>query len=96
MSANPHANGGLLLHDLKLPNFRDYAVDVSSPGSVNAEATQVMGEFLRDVMKLNLDSTQLPPVQPGREQFQPLAGRARGHEPRLGRRDLIVRRPSRA
>ena len=56
MSANPHANGGLLLRDLKLPNFRDYAVDVPSPGSVNAEATRVMGEFLRDVMKLNLDS----------------------------------------
>src|SRR6202521_2523157 len=51
MSANPHANGGLLLRDLKLPNFRDYAVDVPSPGSVNAEATRVMGEFLRDVMK---------------------------------------------
>ena len=56
MSANPHANGGLLLHDLKLPNFRDYAVDVTSPGSVNAEATQVMGKFLRDVMKLNLEA----------------------------------------
>ena len=56
MSANPHANGGLLLHDLKLPNFRDYAVEVPSPGSVNAEATQVMGQFLRDVMKLNLES----------------------------------------
>jgi xylulose-5-phosphate/fructose-6-phosphate phosphoketolase len=56
MSANPHANGGLLLHDLKLPNFRDYAVKVSSPGSVNAEATQVMGQFLRDVMKLNLEA----------------------------------------
>ena len=56
MSANPHANGGLLLRDLKLPNFRDYAVKVPSPGSVNAEATRVMGEFLRDVMKLNLES----------------------------------------
>jgi xylulose-5-phosphate/fructose-6-phosphate phosphoketolase len=56
MSANPHANGGLLLRDLKLPNFRDYAIEVTSPGSVNAEATRVMGEFLRDVMKLNLDS----------------------------------------
>ena len=55
MSANPHANGGLLLHDLKLPNFRDYEVKVSSPGSVNAEATAVMGKFLRDVMKLNLE-----------------------------------------
>ena len=56
MSANPHANGGLLLRDLKLPNFRDYAVDVPSPGSATAEATRVMGQFLRDVMKLNLDS----------------------------------------
>jgi xylulose-5-phosphate/fructose-6-phosphate phosphoketolase len=55
MSANPHANGGLLLRDLKLPNFRDYAVRVPSPGSVNAEATRVMGGFLRDVMKLNLE-----------------------------------------
>src|SRR5277367_4681371 len=56
MSANPHANGGQLLHDLKLPNFRDYAVDVPSPGSVTAEATEVMGKFLRDVMKLNLEA----------------------------------------
>ena len=55
MSANPHANGGLLLHDLKLPNFRDYAVDVQSPGAATAEATRVMGQFLRDVMKLNLE-----------------------------------------
>ena len=55
MSANPHANGGLLLHDLKLPNFRDYEVKVLSPGAVNAEATEVMGKFLRDVMKLNLE-----------------------------------------
>jgi len=43
MSANPHANGGLLLHDLKLPNFRDYAVDVSSPGSVNAKRHRLWG-----------------------------------------------------
>jgi len=56
MSANPHANGGLLLKDLRLPDFRDYAVEVPSPGAVNAEATRVMGQFLRDVMKLNLPS----------------------------------------
>ncbi len=55
MSANPHTNGGLLLKDLKLPDFRDYAVDVPSPGAQDAEATRVMGKFLRDVMKLNLD-----------------------------------------
>ena len=56
MGANPHANGGLLLKDLKLPNFRDYAVDVPRPGTVEAEATRVMGQFLRDVMKRNEDS----------------------------------------
>jgi xylulose-5-phosphate/fructose-6-phosphate phosphoketolase len=56
MSANPHANGGLLLRDLILPDFRDYAVEVNKPGSVDAEATRAMGKFLRDVMKLNLAS----------------------------------------
>jgi xylulose-5-phosphate/fructose-6-phosphate phosphoketolase len=56
MSANPHANGGLLLRELRLPDFRDYAVDVPSPGATTAEATRVMGEFLRDVMKMNLES----------------------------------------
>ncbi len=56
MSANPHTNGGLLLKDLKMPDFRDYAVDVPSPGAKDAEATRVMGKFLRDVMKKNLDS----------------------------------------
>jgi xylulose-5-phosphate/fructose-6-phosphate phosphoketolase len=53
MSANPHANGGLLLRDLRLPDFRDYAVKVPKPGAVNAEATRVQGEFIRDVIKLN-------------------------------------------
>ena len=53
MSANPQANGGLLLKNLKLPNFRDYAVAVASPGAVKAEATRVAGEFLRDVMRRN-------------------------------------------
>jgi xylulose-5-phosphate/fructose-6-phosphate phosphoketolase len=56
MGANPHANGGLLLRELKLPDFRDYAVEVPKPGMVSAEATRVMGRFLRDVMKLNQDS----------------------------------------
>jgi xylulose-5-phosphate/fructose-6-phosphate phosphoketolase len=53
MSANPHANGGLLLKDLRLPDFRRYAVAVKQPGGVEAEATRVMGAFLRDAMKLN-------------------------------------------
>jgi xylulose-5-phosphate/fructose-6-phosphate phosphoketolase len=56
MSANPHANGGLLLRDLKMPDFQAYAVDVPAPGAVTAEATRLMGKFLRDVMKRNLDS----------------------------------------
>ena len=56
MSANPHANGGLLLRDLRLPDFRDYAVDGAEPGADAAESTRVMGKFLRDVMKLNLES----------------------------------------
>jgi len=53
MGANPHANGGLLLKDLILPDFRGHAVAVPAPGSVDAEATRVMGTFLRDVMALN-------------------------------------------
>ncbi|MDB5925888.1 MAG: phosphoketolase [Betaproteobacteria bacterium] len=53
MGANPHANGGTLLLDLKMPDFRKYAVDVPSPGAVTAEATRVTGAFLRDVMSLN-------------------------------------------
>jgi xylulose-5-phosphate/fructose-6-phosphate phosphoketolase len=56
MGANPHANGGLLLKDLKMPDFRDYAIDVPVPGKVVGEATRVMGCFLRDVMKLNSDA----------------------------------------
>ncbi len=53
MGANPHANGGLLLRDLKLPDFRKYAVIVPKPGATVAEATRVQGEFIRDVIKSN-------------------------------------------
>jgi xylulose-5-phosphate/fructose-6-phosphate phosphoketolase len=53
MGANPHANGGILLKELKMPDFRDYAVDVSNPGTNYAQATRISGEFLRDVMKMN-------------------------------------------
>ncbi|MFA5074260.1 MAG: phosphoketolase family protein [Nitrospirota bacterium] len=55
MGANPHANGGLLLKDLKLPDFRDYAVEVKTNGGTIAESTRVLGRLLRDVMQLNLD-----------------------------------------
>jgi xylulose-5-phosphate/fructose-6-phosphate phosphoketolase len=53
MGANPHANGGLLLHDLHLPDFRNYAVAISSPGVLLASDTGVTGQFLRDVIRLN-------------------------------------------
>ena len=53
MSDNPVANGGLLLRDLRLPDFRDYAVDVPEPGASTAEATKVLGTWLRDVIRLN-------------------------------------------
>jgi len=53
MGANPHTNGGILLHDLRMPNFRDHAVHVPSPGAVTAQDTMVLGHFLRDVTKLN-------------------------------------------
>ena len=56
MGDNPHANGGILLRDLKMPDFRNYAVEVKKPGQTIAEATRVMGTFLRDVMKRNLEN----------------------------------------
>jgi xylulose-5-phosphate/fructose-6-phosphate phosphoketolase len=56
MGANLHANGGILLRDLRMPDFRDYSVDVPRPGAAVAEATRIMGHLLRDVMKMNLES----------------------------------------
>ncbi len=55
MGSNPHANGGILLRDLRMPDFRDHAVSVPSPGGVEAQDTLVLGEFLREVARLNLD-----------------------------------------
>ncbi|MGH3023962.1 MAG: phosphoketolase family protein [Gaiellaceae bacterium] len=59
MSANPHANGGALLRDLVLPDFRDYAVDLPSPGTTSSEATRVLGAFLRDVIAANPQTFRL-------------------------------------
>ena len=53
MGGNPHANGGILLKELKMPDFRDYAVKVPKPGVVEAESTRVQGEFIRDLLRLN-------------------------------------------
>jgi xylulose-5-phosphate/fructose-6-phosphate phosphoketolase len=59
MSANPHANGGVLLRDLDLPDFRDYAVTVSRPGAEMSEATRVLGDWLRDVITANPSNFRL-------------------------------------
>ncbi len=59
MGANPHANGGVLLKDLKMPDFKAYAVKVPRPGKVTAEATRVMGTFVRDIMKQNPSNFRL-------------------------------------
>jgi xylulose-5-phosphate/fructose-6-phosphate phosphoketolase len=59
MSASPHANGGLLLKDLRLPDFRDFAVDVPAPGRATAEATRVLGRWLAEVIAANPDTFRL-------------------------------------
>ena len=78
MSANPHANGGLLLRDLRCPTSATTRSRSSRPARSTPRPRACMGKFLRDVMKLNLEQQQLPPLQPRREQLQPLAGRPRG------------------
>ncbi|MBL8876580.1 MAG: phosphoketolase family protein [Phycisphaerae bacterium] len=75
MGANPHANGGVLLKDLKLPNFREYAIKLTAPGSVEAESTRIQGDFLRDVMKMNDDAKNFRIVSPDEtssNRWQPL------------------------
>ena len=59
MGANPHANGGVLLRDLRLPDFGDYAIEVPEPGNVMDEDARTLGKFLRDVIKLNADERNL-------------------------------------
>jgi xylulose-5-phosphate/fructose-6-phosphate phosphoketolase len=59
MSANPHANGGKLRKPLNLPDFRDYAVPIDSPGTKEISPTETLGKFLRDVMRNNMNSFRL-------------------------------------
>ncbi|MCG2797377.1 MAG: phosphoketolase family protein, partial [Cellulomonas sp.] len=59
MSANPHANGGELLHDLRLPDFRDFAVDVPTPAGTLSEAPRVLGEYLTEVIRRNPDNFRI-------------------------------------
>lgn len=56
MSANPHANGGLLLKDLRIPDFRDYGFALPAPGDLEAQDMIVLGDFVRDILKLNMDA----------------------------------------
>ena len=96
MSANPHANGGLLRKDLELPDFRDYAVEVrDARATVLHENTKPLGEFLRDVMRNNLD--ELPRVRSRRDRVEPAAGDLRGEQEDLdGRHAARGRRRRRA
>jgi xylulose-5-phosphate/fructose-6-phosphate phosphoketolase len=64
MGDNPHANGGILLRGLRLPDFREYAVPLKKPGAAIAEATRVQGTFIRDVMKLNLPTANFRVFSP--------------------------------
>jgi xylulose-5-phosphate/fructose-6-phosphate phosphoketolase len=64
MGANPHTNGGLLLRDLRMPDFHAHALDVSAPGAIDGQDTMVLGEFLRDVTKLNEDQRNFRVVGP--------------------------------
>lgn len=59
MSANPHTNGGVLLRDLALPDFRDYAVDVPQPGRTTNEPTKELGKYLRDIVTGNPENFRI-------------------------------------
>ena len=71
MGANPHANGGQLLRDLRMPDFRDYAVDVPFPGAVEAQDMTAMGYFVRDIYTSQRHGAQLPRLRARRDGFKP-------------------------
>ena len=72
MGANPHANGGVLLRDLRLPDFRRYAVRVPSPGAVDGEATRVQGAFIRDVIAKNENFLVVSPDETASNRWNPV------------------------
>ena len=96
MSANPHANGGLLLKDLRLPDFRDYAVEVAQPRRGVSRGDAPAGQVPARRDEAESRPAELPALQSRREQLQSLAGRPRGHEPLLRGRDPAGGRPPRA
>jgi xylulose-5-phosphate/fructose-6-phosphate phosphoketolase len=59
MGANPHANGGQLKKALRLPDFREYGIKFDKPGQIEAENTRPLGVFLRDLMKMNIDTFRI-------------------------------------
>ncbi len=85
MSATPHANGGLLLRPLTLPDYRQHAVDVAEPGVERISPMMTLGPWLRDVIALN--PGHLPALRPGRDGIEPAAGRLRGHRQGLAVQD---------
>ena len=96
MSANPHANGGLLLQRsaaARLPRLRRRG---AAPGRGDGRGDAGHGQVPARRDEAEPGQPELPPLQPRREQLEPLAGRARGHQPRLGGGDLAVRRSPRA
>ena len=92
MSDNPHANGGLLLKDLKLPDFRRYAVEVPQPRRGDGRGDARAGHVPARRDEAQPRQPELPPLQPRREQLEPLAGRPRGDRPLLHGRDPARRR----
>ena len=89
MGANPHANGGLLLRDLRLPDYREYAVSVPTPGAVDAEATRVQGDLhpRRDEEKRG--AREFPRIRPGRNGIEPLGRAVRRHRPHARSREIL-------
>ena len=84
MGSNPHANGGLLLRDLALPDFRDYAVPVQRPAPAISEPTRVLGGLLRDVMRLNAARRNFRVFGPDETASNRLGRALRGHRQDLG------------
>ena len=96
MGANPHANGGMLLRDLRMPDFRAHALDVPSPGAVDGQDTLVLGEFLRDVIALNEERRQLSHLRSRRDAVEPARRGVRDDQPSVGRPTGRERRVPRA
>jgi len=90
MSANPHANGGVLKKALRLPNFCDYALKVDRPGSIEAENVPPLGDFLRDVMKSNMTNFRV--FGPDETTSKQTASGLPGRQEILDRR-ILSRRP---